>query len=270
MRSYRLHESGFALLTLLAMCASIATPVLRPSVDQGRCHDALHSNAIQVYATGVEEGSDWAIVKLRGLEEVVVTEGEEFHKCFRLVAVREKSVVLSNTLSDERREFFLGGYSTAQVRVVSTKPTTNQDFVESAMERHSVVRESPTVDRIEYPASTNSAHLPKLIFHNKAGSSFYGDYSALGLGERQADESPSDSSSHIQGVRVNEPSQGSLLASLGLKDGQKIVAVNGRFVRTPEEVSRLLEQRDGQPVSLGYYDPESRMILSTHGVVSSM
>ena len=270
MRSYRLHESGVALFTALVVCASLGTPTIRSANATTRCQNALKLSTIQVHATGIEEDRDWAIVKLGGFQEDVVAEGEEFRGCYRLESVREKSVVLKNLATREQREVFLAGYSSSSIRSTPASPTTNDDFVEAAMEKHAVVRESATVDRIEYPQSANSAHLPKLVYHNRAGSSFYGDYRALGIGERLNNESAVDSSSHIEGVRINEPSKESFLGSLGLKDGQKIVAINGHFVRSPEEISRLLEDREGKQLSLGYYDPETRMILSTHGIINSM
>jgi hypothetical protein len=259
-----------ALLVLFALGAGLASPSTRLAGGRERCHNSLNTAAIKVHATGVEEGQDWAIVKLGGLEEDVISEGQAFRGCYRLVSVRQKSIVLENRATQEQREFFLGGYSSAPSRSLPSRPTSNEDFVDQAMERHSVVRESNTVDRVEYPLSTNFAHLPKVVYHNRSGSSFYGDYEALGLGERLAHEGANDPSSHIQGVRINEPSENSFFGSLGLKDGQKIVAVNGHFVSSPDEISRLLEAREGRQLALGYYDPETRMILSTHGVIDSM
>jgi type II secretory pathway component PulC len=255
---------------MLAMCAAIAAPAVRSVGDRELCQNSLKNAAIKINATGVEEEQDWAIVKLGGFEEDVVSVGDELHGCYRVLSVSHKSVVLENRATHEQREFFLSGYSTAPSRARPSQPTTNQDFVDQAMERHKVVRESDTVERIEYPLSTNFAHLPKLVYHNRSGSSFYGDYQALGLGERLAYEDKRDPSSHIQGVRINEPSRDSFFGSLGLKDGQKIVAINGHFVSSPEQISRLLEEREGNQLSLGYYDPETRMILSTHGVINSM
>lgn len=270
MRLCRFNEGGIVLLAILALSAGLAAPSTRVGVNRELCRSSLQNAPIKVHATGVEEGQDWAIVKLGGLEEDVISEGQEFRGCYRLVSVRLKSIVLAHSETEEQREFFLGGYSSPPSRPRASRPMTNEDFTDQAMERHSVVPESETFDRIEYPLSTNFAHLPKVVYHNRSGSSFYGDYKALGLGERLANESANDPSSHVQGVRINEPSENSFFGSLGLKDGQKIVAVNGHFVSSPDEISRLLEEREGRQLSLGYYDPETRMILSTHGVIDSM
>ncbi len=270
MRSSRLHEGAMALLVLFALSAGLASPSMHREVDRELCHHSLKTASVKVHATGLEEGKDWAIVKLGGLQEDVVSEGEDFRGCYRLVSVSQKSIVLQHTDTEEQREFFLGGYSSLPSRPRPSRPSTNEDFVDQAMERHSIVQGSENFDRIEYPLSTNFAHLPKVVYHNRSGSSFYGDYQALGLGERFANEGSNDPSSHIQGVRINEPSENSFFGSLGLKDGQKIVAINGHFVSSPGEISRLLEEREGRQLSLGYYDPETRMILSTHGVIDSM
>lgn len=270
MRFCRSYEGGVALLGVLLMCVSLAVPTTRSSSARNLCRSSLETLAIKINATAVEEGLDWAIVKLGGLEEDVVLEGEDFRGCYRLLSVTQKSVVLMNSATQERREFFLGGYSSPPTQPRANRATQNEDFVDQAMQRHTVVRESDTVDRIEYPLSTNFAHLPKIVYHNRSGSSFYGDYEALGLGERLANEASRDTSSHIQGVRINEPSQDSFFGALGLQDGQKIVAINGHFVSSPDEISRLLEEREGRQLSVGYYDPETRMIRSTHGVINSM
>lgn len=265
----RFHTSTLVSAALLALCVFVATP-FRPSLTNNEeCAKALTHNALAVNATGIEEGGNWAIIKARNKLGEVVSEGEEFFGCLQLVAVNEKSVVIQNTRTNERRELFLTGQSSPYRAPVLKPPTTNEDFVQEGMRRHSVVPVSSLVDKIEYPASTNFAHLPKIVYHNRAGSSFYGDYQALGLGERGTNTQESDSSSHISGVRINGPSEDSFLASLGLKDGQKIVAVNGQFVKSPEDVSRLMEARDGGPLSIGYYDPDSQMILATHGIVTS-
>jgi len=237
----------------------------------GACRTPLQAISLKVSATGIEEGSDWAIVRLgvSHSSDEILEEGERLQGCLKLVSVRKSSIVLLNIQTDERREFFLAGYSAMPSAAAPKQPATNQDFVNIAMERHKVVRVSDLVDRIDYPLSANSSALPKLIFHNRSGSSFYGDYAALGLGERSPGGESSDESAHVQGVRINQPSENSFLGSLGFKDGQKIVAINGQFVKSPEDISRLLEQRRDAPVSIGYYDPESQMILGEHAVISS-
>lgn len=270
MRSHRVHKRELAFFAILTILTSLAVGLMQSAHASTPCQNALKLSTIKVHATGIEEDRVWAIVKLGGFQEDVVSEGDEFRGCYRLESVRKKSVILKNLVTDEQREIFLAGYSSASIRSLPKPPIANQDFVEAAMESHKVVHESATVDRLQYPESSNYAHLPKLIYHNRTGSSFYGDYRALGLGERLNNESATDASSHVQGVRINEPSKDSFFGSLGLKDGQKIVAINGHFVQTPEDISRLLEAREGKPLSLGYYDPETAMILSTHGIVNSM
>ena len=244
---------------------------MRAARISGACQTLLTHIPLKVNATGIEEGPDWAIVKIDGSysQEQVVSEGEELAGCYRLVSVRKNSIVVLNVKTDEQREFFISGYSNAPLVFAPKQSNSNEESGNREMENCKVHKVSDLVDRLEYPLSSNFAHLPKLIYHNRAGSSFYGNYEAMGLGERAPIETTPDASSHVQGVRVNKPSDKSFFGSLGFTDGQKIIAINGQAVKTPQEVGRLLEERRDAPVSIGYYDPETRMILSEHALIRS-
>ena len=225
------------------------------------CPPSLTNLSLTLRGTGVEETKRWALFSLPNSQEELVGPGDMLQGCFTVEDITTKSATLRLHHSDELRTFFLSGHSMQGVA-----PTQHQDsngFMR-AMTGFTSTAVSPEVDKITYPEYSNNNTLPQAIYLNKKGDALFRDLNALGLGEDAVAES--DTSTQ-RGVQIGSNSEGSLLGSIGLRQGDHIVAINGHFVTTPQEVAAFIRAAGDRPIQISYSDASNEGILSTAAMI---
>ena len=255
MAAQRTIAQVFAIVTLVAIIGIPNRHAIRS------CPPTLTNLAYTLRGTGVEETKQWALFSLQNSQEELVGPGDELEGCFTVVNISTRSATLRLQGSNELRTFYLSGHSAKGVESNSQEPSSGfmramTGFTSSAI--------SPEVEKITYPDHSDNNTLPQAIYVNKKGDSLYRDLNALGLGEDAVAES--DTSTQ-RGVQIGTNSEGSLLGSIGLRQGDHIVAINGNFVTTPQEVAAFIKAAGDRPIQISYSDASSEGILSTAAMI---
>ncbi len=257
MPSQRTIAQVIAVATLVFM---IAIPH-RSTVRQ--CPGPLADIPYTLRGIGIEEKTKWALFSLKNSrqEEELVEPGEVLEGCFTVIDITNNSATLRSKQNEELRTFYLSGHS-----MKGREPTRHGDsngFMR-AMTGFKSTAVSAEVEKITYPEHSNNNTLPQAIYLNKTGDAFYRDLRALGLGDDAIAESDT---SPQQGVQIGSNSEGSLLGSIGLRKGDHIVAINGNFVTTPQEVAAYIKAAGDRPIQISYSDTSSEGILSTAAMI---
>ena len=245
-------------ITLATLVGIIAIPTRHSSHS---CPPTLTNLPYTLRGAGVEETKRWALFSLHNSQEELVGPGDELAGCFTVVDISTKSATLRLHGSDQLRTFFLSGHSATGVESI---PHEDSNGFMRAMTGFTSTAISSEVDKITYPEHSNNNTLPQAIYLNKKGDAFYSDLNAMGLGTDALAESDS---AMQRGVQIGSNSEGSLLGSIGLRQGDHIVAINGTFVTTPQEVAASIKAAGDRPIQISYSDASNEGILSTAAMV---
>lgn len=247
-------------LAYLVLTLGVPTPLDRGSQT---CHRPIEDISLTVRATGVESSGNWALVAMNGREDILVNEGDALGHCLSLSGVTNNSIVVRATTTGEERQFFFGGFSTAHVE--QKRPTSNsRDGYMRAVEGHQITPVSSTIDKIEYPPFSNSNTLPQVVYRNEQGAALYDDFEAIGLGRDPQSQAPE---SGLAGVTIGDNSTNSIFGALGLTAGDRIVAINGHHVSSPEEIGRIMREAGDATIQIGYAEGESSGVITTAALI---
>ncbi len=255
MAAQRTIAQVIALVTLVAI-SGIPNRQYTPS-----CPPTLTNLPYTLRGTGVEETGRWALFSLPNSQDELVGPGDTLGGCFIVVDISTKGATLRLQGNEELRTFFISGRST---KGVDPRPQEESSRLIRAMTGFSSTTISAEIDKITYPDYSDNNTLPQAIYFNKRGDALFLDLNALGLGEDAVAES--DSSTQ-RGVQIGSNSEGSLLGSVGLRQGDHIVAINGNFVTTPQEVAAYIKAAGSRPIQIAYSDAGGEGILSTAAMV---
>jgi hypothetical protein len=252
----------------LGLGAPLPTQQQQQQLWHPSCYRDLVHAPLEVKGVGVEDGGNWTVVQLGNLPEQLLLEGQSFGGCYTVSVVTSRGVLLRNSARQSERQFFMGGFSSvASLHEPrhSAVVISNQDFERRALAGARITPVSKAVDRIDYPSESNYAHLPKIVFHNTEGEAFYSRPKSIGVTVSDKE----DPRPEIAGVQIAAPPEGSLLSSLGLREGQKIVRINSQMVDTVDDISQRLASLGDTPLTVSYFDPASGLIMGAHGMVAS-
>ncbi len=255
MATQRTIAQVIAVVTLVVL---IGVPNLRTNRS---CTSTPPGLSYSLRGTGIEETTRWALFSVPNAQDELVSPGDMLEGCFTVVAITHNSATIMSQQNNEFYTFFLSGHSKQGV-----EPTTGQDLsgFMRAMTGFTSTAISPEVEKITYPDHSDNNTLPQAIYLNKKGDALYRDLNALGLGEDAVAES--DTSTQ-RGVQIGTNSERSLLGSIGLRRGDHIVAINGNFVTTPQEVAAFIKAAGDRPIQISYSDASSEGILSTAAMI---
>ena len=245
-------------MALVALLVTLGTP---ESVRSRHCPTLLRETSYTLQGTGIEDGNRWALLRYKNSEDELFSPGDVVDACFTVMAVTNNSIILQSRTSADIRTLFLSGYSSPRLE---TEGLRDSDGLVRAVLGYRTQPISKEIDTITYPEYSDNNTLPHSIYYNRRGNDFYNDLSAIGLGKDARPQSPD---SPHRGVEIGSNSEKSLFGSLGLRRGDRIVAINGHFVTTPREVAEYLRAGGDAPIQISYSDDLNAGTVSTAAMV---
>jgi len=260
---------------------------------------------IDLEITGIDYEANSSVAIIRsGPTEDTYSEGDYIGENLAITSITRRSVIVTDLQNGTSRELFLYGGaaigttdarkgnerrdSTVEQRLGTPQPAAlsgrqqytipaqnflpivpAQDPVKSLSETQ-FIKSSENVVKVQSQDDVVEAGLPQTIYLNKSGDQLYTDEAKIGI---PADSVPFYQDGEIQGIQLGFNSPNSVLGGFGLSAGDVIQLIDGHYVTSMDEVTRLLRTSEGNIVRVAYRNKDKidyiyekyTMILRTAG-----